>query len=149
MSRAPEARQTPAGGYTEADIVRLEDRDLTDLSVLGELKEAYRQNDPNEEEFFPGFRREPTHTLIGTEDSFKRRIAEAKAELRASPTDYTARTKRLYAMAGLEIMRRREELRARHPEVYYSGLCRMNNADESLDQEKTRQRSTGSRGIER
>ena len=63
--------------------------------------------------------------MIGTEGSFERRIAEAEAELQSNPTDYMARTKRLYAMAGCEMTRRREELRARHPELCDSALWRM------------------------
>ena len=102
---------------TEADIAQLEREDLTDMTAMAKLREAYRQNDPNEEEFFPGFRRDPDHTLIGTEESFKRRKAEAETVLQSNPTDYMARTKRLYAMAGREMMNRRNELHARHPEL--------------------------------
>ena len=117
LTRAHEATPGPIERYTEADIARLEREDLTDLGVIGKLDEAYRQNDPNEEGLFPGFRRDPDRSLIGTESSFERRIAEAETVLQSNPTDYMARTKRLYAMAGREIMRRREELRARHPEL--------------------------------
>ena len=49
--------------YTEADIARLEREDLTDLTVMSKLDTAYRQNDPNEEEFFPGLRRDPIHFM--------------------------------------------------------------------------------------
>ena len=116
--------------YTEAEIARLEREDLTDLAVIAKLREAYRQNDPNEEGFFPGFRRDPDHSLIGTEESFERCIAEAETVLQPNPTDYMARTKRLYAMAGREMMHRREELRARHPELCES-RWRMPSAKES------------------
>ena len=115
MSRAGEAPNAQPERYTEADIAQLEREDLTDLTVIAKLREAYLQNGPNEKGFFPGFRRDPTHSMIGTEGSFERRIAEAEAELQSNPTDYMARTKRLYAMAGCEMTRRREELRARHP----------------------------------
>ena len=103
--------------YTEAVIARLEREDLTDLTVMSQLDTAYRQNDPNEEEFFPGFRRDPSRFMNGTDEDLERWIAEAEAELKSNPTDYMARAKRLYAMAGREIGRRREEVRARHPEL--------------------------------
>ena len=118
MSQAHKAGPAPIERYTEADIARLEREDLTDLTVIAKLREAYRQNDPNEEGFFPGFRRSATDFTIGTEEDFERWIAEAEAQLQSNPTDYMTRTKRLYAMAGRETMHRREELRARHP-----GLC--------------------------
>lgn len=103
--------------YTEADIARLKDEDLSDLTVMGKLREAYRQNDPNEEQSFPGLRHDPDHSLIGTVESFERRTAEAEEELQSNPTDYMARAKCLYAMAGRGMMHRRDELRARHPEL--------------------------------
>ena len=117
MSRAHETAPGTIERYTEADIARLEREDLTDPTAIAKLREAYRQNDPNEEGFFPGFRRSATDFMIGTEEDFERWIAEAEAELQSTPTDYMARTKRLYAMAGREIGRRREEVRARHPEL--------------------------------
>ena len=117
MSQTHEAAPAAIERYTEADIARLEGEDLTDLTVIAKLDQAYRQNDPNEEEFFPGFRRSATDFMIGTEENFERWIAEAEAELQSNPTDYMVRIKRLHAMAGREMMRRREELRARHPEL--------------------------------
>ena len=60
-----------------------------------------------------------------------RRLAEAEAELQSNPTDYMARMKRLYAMAGREMTRRREELRARHPELCDSAHWRMAEPDET------------------
>ena len=103
--------------YTEADIARLEREDLTDLTVMSKLDTAYRQNDPNEEEFFPGFRRDPIHFMNGTDEDLERWIAEAETELKSNPTDYMTRARRLYAMAGREIGRRREEVRGRYPEL--------------------------------
>ena len=58
--------------YTEADIARLEREDLTDLTVMSKLDTAYRQNDPNEEEFFPGLRRDPIHFMNGTDEDLER-----------------------------------------------------------------------------
>ena len=130
MSPAGKAPHARPKRYCEADIARLEREDLTDLTVIAKLREAYRQNDPNEEELFPGFRRDPSRSMIGTEKSFERRIAGAEAELHSNPTDYMARTKRLYAMAGREMVRRREELRARHPELCDSALWGMPNPNE-------------------
>ena len=131
MSRTGEAPKAQPERYTEADIAQLEREDLTDLTVIAKLREAYRQNDPNEKRFFPGFRRNPTHSMIGTEESFERRIAEAEAELQSNPTDYMARTQRLYAMAGREMTRRREEPGARHAELCDSALWRMPNTKEA------------------
>ena len=142
MSPAGKAPHARIERYTEADITRLERADLTDLTIIAQLTEAYRQNDPNEEELFPGFRRDPTHSLIGTEESFERRIAEAEAELQSNPTDYMTRTKRLYAMAGREITHRREELRARHPELCDNALWRMPSTSEA-------ERPTANRGHDR
>ena len=52
--------------YTEADIAQLEREDPADLTVIEKLREAYRQNDPNEKALFPGFRCDPSQTMIGT-----------------------------------------------------------------------------------
>ena len=133
---SPPGGELPGRHYTEADIARLEREDLTDLTVMATLREAYRQNDPNEEEFFPGFRRSATDFMIGTEEDFERWIAEAEAVLQSNPTDYMTRAKRLYAMAGREMMRRRGELRARNPEVVDSALCRMPGPNESEGEEE-------------
>ena len=113
------------GRYTEADIAQLEREDLTDLTVMSKLDTAYRQNDPNEEEFFPGFRRDPTRFMNGNEEDLERWIAEAEAELKSNPTDYMARAKRLYAMAGREIGQPRgirEATRGRSPVSNRPGL---------------------------
>lgn len=128
---SPPGGERPGRNSTEADIARLEREDLTDPTVIARLREAYRRNDPNEEEFFPGFRRSATDFMIGTEEDFERWIAEAEAVLQSNPTDYMTRAKRLYAMAGREMTRRREELRARYPEVVDSALCRMPGPNES------------------
>ena len=71
MSRTPETAPATIERYTEADIARLESEDLTDLAVIAKLREAYRQNDPNEEGFFPGSAVTRDHSLIGTEESFR------------------------------------------------------------------------------
>ena len=142
MSPAGKAPYARIERYTEADIARLEREDLTDLTVIAKLREAYRQNDPNEEACFPGFRRSATDFMIGTEENFKRWIAEAEAKLQSNPTDYMARTKRLYAMAGREMTRRREELRARHPELCESAMWRMPSTSEA-------ERPTANRGHDR
>ena len=58
-------------------------------------------------------------------------LIEADGALQSNPTDYMARVKRLYAMAGREMSQRREELRARYPELCDGEMWRMPKPNET------------------
>ena len=119
---------TPRGwrrGYTEADIAGLESEDLIDSDVVRALDTAYREHDPEEQAIFPGFRRDPGMFRCGTQAQLERWIAEAEEALKTNPTDYMTRAKRLHAMVGREWQRRPEALRKRYPEIWESGLGRI------------------------
>ena len=61
--------------------------------------------------------------------SRNRGCLRAERSMIASRYNYMARMKRLSAMAGREVTRRREELRARHPELCDSAVWRMPSAN--------------------
>lgn len=109
VSYASPSTEEEGERYTEVDIGRLEAGELSDVGIIAQLREAYRQNDPEEEGICGGLRRDPTRSMHGTVEQLMQRVADAEEVLREKPKDYMSRCKRLYAMVGLEIAQQRQE----------------------------------------
>ena len=94
--------------YTDADIVALETSDLTDPMVVGALRDAYRQQDPDGGEF-AGFRRDPSEGTFGDEPELNAMLEDVENKLKAKPKDFMNRARRLSILRNIACLRKHAE----------------------------------------
>ena len=105
--------------YSEEDIAALEQADLTDPLVGAALKIGYKQNDPNEAEFF-GFRSDPAEGVYGSQAKLEEMLESVEQSLKAQPKDYDLRTRRLAILTHMACLREHEARKRRTERAVFS-----------------------------